>query len=188
MAAARQNVRKIQHQQYRTNGSVAYQPGYEGNTVRAPRRTQQPAPQPRPQVQPRRRVVQRPRVEVRQANAVSPFAVVGIAVVALLTFVLLIANARLMVINDQTVSLRSQLRELQAEQVTLLAKRELSYDLDAIEAQLTADGTMVKPQPSQITYLNSTEPDSVVFFFAPQRQGLSDLAGSIVDFFSDLLS
>lgn len=188
MAATRQNVRKIQHQQYRTNGSVAYQPGYEGNTVRAPRRAQQPAPQPRPQVQPRRRVVQRPQVQVRQANAVSPVAVVGFAVVALLTALLLIANARLMVINDQTVSLRSQLKELQAEQVSLLAKRELSYDLDAIEAQLTADGTMVKPQPSQITYLNNTEPDSVVIFRAPQSQDLSNLIDSVTDFLSDLMS
>lgn len=171
---------------YRTYGSAAYQPDYNGSAVRVARRERQL--QPRPQVRPRRRVVPRPQVQVRQANAFSPLAVVGFAAVALLTALLLVANARLMVINDQTVALRAQLKTLQEEQVTLLAKRELAYDLDAIEAQLTSDGTMVKPQPSQVTYLNASEPDSVVFFRTSEQRTLPDLIAELQDFFSDLLS
>lgn len=181
MAKSRQTTYRSQRQ-YRTYGSVAYQPSYDGSAAKTPRRKSQP--KPKPQVRPRRRVVPRPQVQVRQANAFSPLAAVGFAVVALFATLLLIANARLMVINDETVALRSQLKTLQAEQVSLQAKRELAYDLDAIEAQLTADGTMVKPQPSQIIYLNAAEPDSVVLFHAPERRTIYDVAADLLSFFS----
>ena len=171
--------------QYHTYGSVAYQSDYDGSAVRAPRREELQRSQP--QVQPRRRVVERPRIEVREAGAFSPFAIVGFAVVAICTALLLIANAQLAVINDQTVELRSQLATLQTEQNSLLAQYELSYDLDAIETQLTSDGSMVKLQPSQVTYLDVSEPDSVVFYES-QGQGVEGLLSAIKGFFYELLS
>lgn len=175
--------------QYHTYGSVAYQSDYDGSAVRAPRREelQRSQPQRKPQVQPRRRVVERPRIEVREAGAFSPFAIVGFAVVAICTALLLIANAQLAVINDQTVELRSQLATLQTEQNSLLAQYELSYDLDAIETQLTSDGSMVKLQPSQVTYLDVSEPDSVVFYES-QGQGVEGILSAIKGFFYELLS
>ena len=183
MARTRQVYR--QNRQYHTYGSTAYQPGYDGSAVRAPRRESES--QPRPQVRPRRHVVQRPQPEIRQAGAFSPFAVIGFVAVAICAALLLIGNARLMVIKDQTVTLNAQLKTLQAEQASLLAQREQLYDLEAIEAQLTAAGTMVRPQPSQITYLNAAEPDSIVRFREP-AQGIGGLLQQFRDFFHSLAS
>lgn len=175
--------------QFRTYGSAAYQSAYDGTAVRAPRREelQRTQPQRRPQVQPRRRVMERPRVEVREAGAFAPFAVVGFAVVAICAALLLIANAQLAIINDQTVTLRSQLETLKTEQNSLLAQYELSYDLDVIESQLTADGSMVKLQPSQVTYLDVSEPDSVIYYDS-KGQGVEGLLSEIKGFFYELLS
>lgn len=186
MAKTPQTTYRSQRQ-YRTNGSAAYQPDYDGSAARVARREQQVQPKPRPQVQPRRHVVRRPQVQVRQAGAFSLFAVVGFAAVAVCAALLLITNARLMVLNDQTVALRRQLQTLQTEQATLLAQRELAYDLDAIEARLTADGTMVKPQSSQFVYLDASKPDSVVRFHEAGA-GLSGLSEKVLNFFYDLLS
>ena len=159
--------RPNQNNPYRVSGSAAYQLDYEANRVRQPR------PDVRPQVQPRRQPAPRPRVQVRPAGAVSLLAVVGFAAVAVCAALLLIANARLMVLNDETVDLRSQLESLQAEEATLLAQRDKLYDLDTIAAQLTASGAMVKPQPSQVTYLSSDRPDSLVKYERP-RQSFRD--------------
>lgn len=182
MPNTRQNIYSTRQRQYRTYGSVAYQPSYDGSAARVPQ------PKPRPQVRPRRNIVQRPRIQVRQAGAFSPFAVVGFSVVALCAALLLIANAQLMVLRDETVSLRSQLQTLQSEQTVLLAQRELAHDWDAIEAQLTADGTMVKLQPGQLTYLSVSEPDSVVLLRHEETFGAAALAQEIQRFFSELLS
>lgn len=173
---------------YRTYGNIAYQPNYDGSAVRAPKRREQyPQPERKPQVKPRRRVLRRPKIQVREAGAFAPFAVIGFAAVAILAAFLLVENARLMIVNDQMVALRSDLKVLQEEQATLIAQYELTYDLNEIESQLTADGSMVKPQPSQMTYLDVSGPDSMVLFEG-RETGLAGLAAQVKRFFSGLLS
>lgn len=174
--------RPNQNNPYRVSGSAAYRLDYEANRVRQPR------PDVRPQVQPRRQPAPRPRVQVRPAGAVSLLAVVGFAAVAVCAVLLLIANARLMVLNDETVELRSQLEALQAEEATLLAQRDKAYDLDAIKAQLTASGAMVQPQPSQITYLNADQPDSVVKFEKPTQSFRDSIYEKLRELSSSLFS
>ena len=158
-----------QNNPYRVSGSAAYQPDYDGSAARV----RQPRPEVRPQVQPRRQPAPRPRVQVRPAGTVSLLAVVGFAAVAVFTALLLAANAKLMVLNEETVSLRAQLKTLQAEEATLVAQRDKAIDLDLIESGLVASGAMVQPQPSQITYINADQPDSVVKYEKP-RQSLRD--------------
>ena len=46
----------------------------------------------------------------------------------------------------------------------LQAKYELIFDLEAIEKQLLADGTMVRGRAGQTVYLDLSEPDSVVYY------------------------
>lgn len=151
---------------YQTYGSLAYQERFDGNTVRAPRpqEDEHRRPQERPRVQPRKRVQERPHIEVRQQGAVAPFAIFGFLAVAICAAFLLISCAQLAIINDQTVQLRNELEELKSAETVLLAQYELSYDLAAIEQQLTADGSMVKLQPNQITYLDTSEPDSIIVY------------------------
>ena len=107
--------------------------------------------------------------------------------VALCTALLVISYARLAVLNDQAVQLRSELEDLQTTQTTLLAQYELAYDLSAIESQLTSNGSMVKLQPSQITYLDISAPDSVIVY-DNSGQGISGLVNELESFFAQLMS
>ena len=152
--------------QYRTYGSAAYQPQYEGNTVRrsGQRTRRHEEPVRRPRVQPRTQTVARPSVEVRQQTAVAPFAIVGFIAVILCALMLVMSSAKLAMVKDQTVELRSTLADLQQEEKILLAQYELAYDLKSIETAVTADGRMVKPQNSQIHYMDLSGSDSVVVY------------------------
>ena len=135
---------------------------YDGSAAR--QLQQEEVLQPRPLVRPRERAVVRPKVRVREAGAVSPFAVVGFMAVAVFAVLLLFSYVQLAVISDQVVSLRSDLTSLKTEEAKLRAQYELAYDLDTIESNLTADNSMVKPQNGQVIYVDLSEPDTVTYF------------------------
>lgn len=170
---------------YEVYGNVAYDPVWEGGAA-APAPERQEVLRPRPNVRPKERTMARPRVQVREAGAVSPFAVVGFLAVGVMAVLMLMSCVRLTVINDETVQLRSELSQLQKEEATLLAQYELAYDLQAIEDQLTADGTMVKPSSSQMMVLDLSEPDNVVVY--EQDEGARSVWNGITGFFSNLIS
>lgn len=147
---------------YEVYGNVAYDPAWEGGAVAAPRREE--ILHPRPNVRPKERTLARPRVQVREAGKVSPFAVLGFACIGVLAVLLLMSCVRLTVINDETVQLRSQLSQLQEEEAALLTQYELAYDLRAIEEQMLSEGIMVKPNSNQMVVLDLSEPDNVVVY------------------------
>ena len=60
-----------------------------------------------------------------------------------------------------------------------MAQYELAYDLSAIEEAVTSDGSMVKPQASQIYTLDLSEEDSVVRY--DQESAAAGVAGSFLD-------
>lgn len=175
--------------QYRTYGSAAYQPEYEGNTVRrgAQRTRRQEEPVRRPRVQPRTQPVTRPSVEVRQQSAVAPFAIVGFAAVILCALLLVMTSARLAMIKDETVDLRSALSELKEEEKILMAQYELAFDLAEIEDMFTSDGSMVKAGSGQTVYMDMSEGDQVVYYAAAES-GLSGFIRQVEQFLADLLS
>lgn len=170
---------------YEVYGNVAYDPVWEGGAVAAPAPERQEVLRPRPNVRPKERTLARPRVQVREAGKVSPFAVVGFLSVGVLAILLLMTCVRLTVINDEAVQLRSQLSELKEEETKLLAQYELAYDLQAIETQLTTDGTMVRPSSSQMVVLDLSEPDNVVIYDRTENVGALDKIGNLL---SDLVS
>lgn len=144
--------------EYRTYGNVAYAPVYEGNTVRAPRR--QEVERPQPKRRPHRRHIVRPQVEVRQAGSVSVFAVVGFLAVGVFAALLLLSYVQLTMTADSVRSLRSELSQLQADNVALTAQYEQVFDMEHL--QQAVGGTMTRATGSQITYIDLSEPDSVV--------------------------
>ena len=155
---------------YRTNGSVAYAPVYEGNVVRSPRRQEEQRSVPkRP---PKHRAVERPRVEVRQAGHVAPFGVVGFLAVGVFAVLLLLSYLQLHMVSDSVVSLRNQLGELQAQNASLSAQYEQVFDMEHLEAAVGA--TMIRPTADQITYIDMSQPDSVVL-----HAGASPMAGAV---------
>lgn len=172
---------------YSTYGNVAYQPEYDGSAVRSPARREAEQPRRHPQVQPRERVAVRPSVEVRQQGAVSIFAIVGFAAVALCVLMLLVTGAQLTVVADETFDLQTELTELKTEEKKLQAQYELAYDLTEIEEQLTAGGAMVKASSANTVYLDLAEEDSVIYF-EQATEGIPGLVDRLEHFFGDLLS
>ncbi len=119
---------------------------------------------PGPMVRPRERAVVRPRVRVREAGLVSPFAVVGFLAVGVFAVLLLFSYVQLTTISQQVVELRNEMTALQSEEAKLRTAYELSYDLSSIEETMTASGAMVRPQNGQVVYVDLSEPDTVTFF------------------------
>jgi len=174
---------------YDSYGSVAYAPVYEGNTVRAPRREQEEevrrAPQPRRREQPRRRQLQRTQVEVRQAGAVAPFAVIGFLAVVMFAAMLLASHAQCTVLNAEVVQLRGELSTLQAENAKLSARYEQVFDMDKIQAAVGE--TMVRPTGSQAVYLDLSEPDTVVVYQNAGDNRLMDALTGVKETLGDLI-
>lgn len=143
---------------YRTNGSVAYAPAYEGNVIRSPRRQEEQWSVPKRA--PKRRPVERPQVEVRQAGHVAPFAVVGFLAVGVFAVLLLLSYLQLHMVSDSVASLRGELGELQTQHTALSAQYEQVFDMEHLEAAVGS--TMIRPTSDQITYIDMSQPDSVV--------------------------
>ena len=152
-----ENVRKIRYSSY---GSLAYDPAFEGNVVPAPSEE----PLFRPKVLPREHTLTRPKVQVRPAGQVSVFAVAGFFAVAIVAVLVLLSYVQLTALSDEVVSLRNEYNTLKSEEARLMAQYELAYDLKSIEDTVTADGRMVKPQSSQIYYMDLSGSDSVVIY------------------------
>lgn len=170
---------------YEVYGNVAYDPVWEGGAVATPAPGQQEVLRPRPNVRPKERTLARPRVQVREAGKVSPFAVVGFLSIAVMAVLLLMCCVRLTVLNDESVQLRNQLSQLQEEEADLLTRYELAYDLQAIESEMLSSGAMVRPSSDQMVVLDLSEPDNVVVY--DQSETGNGVVNEVKDFLGDLM-
>lgn len=169
---------------YRTNGSVAYAPAYSGNTVRSPKRGQEQRSLPKRA--PRYQEIARPQAQVRQAGQVAPFAIIGFLAVGVFAVLLLLSTLQLHVASDNVVSLRNELSALQTENAALSAEYEQIFDMEHLQAAVGA--TMIRPTADQITYLDMSQPDSVVVHRAGTGVALVDnTVQGAKSLFSDVL-
>lgn len=172
---------------YRTYGSVAYAPTYDGSAVRAPRREEElqraPAPYPRRREQVRKQ--ERPKVQVRQAGAVAPLSVVGFLFVAFLAAMLVTSYTRLTMANDEMVNLRGELSALKNDYAALTAQYEKVFDLAAIQ-EVVGD-TMVRPTNEQVVYIDLSEPDTVTVYQDTTLSPLLSLLGGVGDLFGGVI-
>ena len=159
--------RHSQLSSYRTYGSVAYAPAYDGTAVRAPRREE--VLRPKPRVRPRERVLTRTQVQVREAGQVAPFAVVGFIAVAVFAALLITSFAQFTALNGEVVSLQNQLTTLQTENATLSAQYEKVFDMETIQAAVGE--SMVRPTSDQVEYIDLSEPDTVVVYGEQEASG-----------------
>lgn len=175
---------------YDSYGSVAYAPVYDGSAVRAPRREEeyQVPPQPRRREQVQRRELTRTQVQVREAGAVAPFAVVGFLAVAIFAALLLFSHAQNTVLNAEVVNLRSQLTSLETESIKLNAQYEQVFDMEKIQAAVGS--TMIRPSAEQAVYFDLSEPDTVVVFDARKDgrigaafAGVANALGDLIEYF-----
>ena len=173
--------RRSQLSSYRTYGSVAYAPAYDGTAVRAPRREE--VLRPKPRVRPRERVLTRTQVQVREAGQASVFAVIGFLAVGVFAALLLLSY------TDQVVTLRSELTTLQTENATLSAEYEKVFDMERIQAAV--GDTMIRPTGDQVEYIDLSEPDSVVVYGQEDAKtgipgllaGLEEIISSLIEYF-----
>lgn len=172
---------------YRTYGSVAYAPAYDGSAVRAPRREEElqrsPAPYPKRREQVRKH--ERPKVQVRQAGAVAPFAVIGFLAVALFAAMLVTSYAQLTVANDEMVRLRRELSDLKSYNTSLTAQYEKVFDLATIQAAV--GDTMVQPTADQVVYIDLSDPDTVTVYRDAAPSFLLSLLGGVGDLFDGII-
>lgn len=173
--------------QYDPYRNVSY--AYDGSAVRVVEGQEVVRPQPRPRKSARRRQEEltRPKLEVRQAGKVAPFAVVGFLAVAVMAVMILMSYVQLSAISHEMVKLDSRMTELRSEEATLRARYELAYDLGAIEGAMTADGSMGRPQPGQLVYVSLAEPDKVVLY-GREEAAESDFLSEVQGILGNLLA
>ena len=172
---------------YDTYGNVAYAPVYEGNAVRVPRREETLQPKPRVRPREQERTLTRTRVQVREAGEVSPFAVIGFLAVGIFAALLLWSYSQYIMTTDQLVTLRSDLVDLQEENVRLSAQYEKVFDMERI--QEAVGDTMVRPTSDQIVYLDLSEPDRVTLYGEDETaQGPLGLWKGLEELFGDLFA
>lgn len=133
------------------------------------------------------RALTRPKVRVREAGYVAPFAVIGFLAVAVFAVLLMFSYAKLTAVNDQVVSARNQLNSLKTEESKLLTQYELAFDLNSIEKQALAGG-MVKPQIGQTYVLDLSKPDSVVRYQQQEGSSKADsLKAEVISIWNNLV-
>ena len=160
---------------------------YDGSAARVLEHDEVLRPEPRQHT--RRQAIARPRVRVREAGQVSLFAVCGFAAVAVMAVLILMCYVQLSSISSDMVALDSELTRLKSEEAALMARYELAYDLNTIESTVTADGSMIRPQPGQLIYVDLTEPDSVVVYDNGTEteksflDGIREIVGNVLAYF-----
>lgn len=166
--------------EYATNGSAAVDRAYA-------LRGALPEPLARPEL-PEERSVPRPKpVRVRAKLVLSPFALVGAAMVAVMLFMMISAYVRLYETTTQTAALTSELSELQAQQAILTTQYESRIDLSHIEEMATSELGMVKPGSDQTIYLDLAGPDEARVITPDRGKTARTVSDAFSESVSDLL-
>ena len=145
-----QDKRKIE---FRTQGSVAYDPSFYVGEEQAARPA--PAKKPRPRTRPQKQPV------VRQRMAVSPFAVVGVAGALLMLVLVIFGYAQVYESASRLGEMRDTVAQLQEENQKLQNQYDSSINLEQIEERARELG-MQQPTANQIVTLHIPAEDTAV--------------------------
>lgn len=118
------------------------------------------------------------RVQTRERQKLSVLTVLGFGAASALAVLVLMSYIQLMGISNSVVSLKSQLEDLETENVTLTTQYERMYDLNTVQEAAEAAG-MSKPSGSQIYYIDLSDGDSAVVYQQKEPDVLSRLLTSL---------
>ena len=118
------------------------------------------------------------KAQVRQAERVSPVAILGFAALTVLLSLTLFCYVELSSISKNVVSLQNQVSELETQQVVLLAQYERAFELASVKEAAMAAG-MSLPSDSQIYYIDLSAPDSAEVY-SSEEEGLDGLLQTLV--------
>ena len=111
---------------------------------------------------------------VRPAQKASPVLVMGFACVAALLMGLLMCYVQINAVSNSIVDMKSEISQLEIEQVTLLTRYEQAFDLASVKEAALAAG-MSQPSDSQIYYIDLPGQDRAVAYSAQKVGFLADV-------------
>ena len=153
-----------QHDRYRSNGSAAYdiyaEPLHKQNTAQPVRK-----PERLPEVPTRTAPVRKQKAKI----GISPFAVLGTVVAALMVLTVLFSYVRLYETKSEIGALESELAALNEEQARLQSQYDNALDLEAVEKR-AKELNMRQAGPSQIVYVQVDTTDTAEVYTAPEKQ------------------
>lgn len=128
------------------------------------------------------------RSKVKNGQAISPVAVIGLMCSAVLLVFMLMARIQFTKVSDKAVALEQQLSDLKVEQTRLLIDYETVFNMTEIEDYATSVLGMQRPRDEQIYYLNSSIPDKAVIIEESDDEKspidrLLDMIASIGEYF-----
>ena len=104
----------------------------------------------------------KPQITIRRERSVHPVKIVAVSVlVFMMGFTLLYSRVTINELNAQINNASSQLNVLQAEKVRMETELEGRMSLKAIEEMATNEYGMVKPDPSQVSYVKAEQESRV---------------------------
>ena len=103
------------------------------------------------------------KASIRPAQKVSPMALLGTVCVAFLMVVLLLCYVRLNTISRSIVAMKTEISQLEVEQVSLLTQYEQTFDPAAVKDAATAAG-MTQPSDSQVYYISLPGEDQATVY------------------------
>ena len=161
---------------YRSNGSAAYDI-YKQNTAR---------PLERPDHLPDAPAHAEPAKKVRLKLKISPFAVVGGILCAVLMVLVIFSYVNMFEVQNEIASLEATRRELAEENARLRADYEGAIDLEVIEERALALG-MRQPASDQIRYVQVGEGDTTQVYSEPEDRNIfEDVFYAFRDAFQDV--
>lgn len=175
--------------QQTTYGNVAYDLNYQRNVVPVPdggepSRQPQPRKHTRTGTRQRRRVMTRPKVKLRPRESVTPTAVVGFALAAVMAVLVLFSYVKLNNVYASTVALQNQLTTLQTEENTLKAEYEEVFNQDVLSKAVKKAGNLKPVTSDQIVYVELSDPDNIVVYEQEEKSGgIAAFFQSVRDFF-----
>lgn len=174
MAAAARDTRYRERQT--VNGSLAYDLDY------AVRERELRHAGEAPRAREKAKVYEAPRVLLRARQVVSPLAMLSVAAIMGLALLLLMSYMQLTALSTETVKLQSQLTELAEENVSLTAQYQRMFDMASVKEAAEAAG-MSKPSSTQMSRLDLSAGDSAVAYRQEEpglfRRILSSLHGGV---------
>ncbi len=179
-APASQRQKRVLRYRYEIEGAAALQP--ELIPDRKPLRKKRERPK---RVQNKKQNIQRLEdLRVRPAEGVAPAGVAGLMLAMVMAVLILQGQIQLNSLNNQVVSARSELSELQEVEDQLNAQYEQLFDMQGIESDMLNSGKMIQPGTSQQIYLDLSEPDSTtVYSSSGLLGGLKSLLSGLAEFF-----
>nr|WP_325221466.1 hypothetical protein [uncultured Oscillibacter sp.] len=116
-----------------------------------------------PKAREKAKVYEAPRVLLRARQVVSPLAVLSVAAIMGLALLVLMSYVQLTMLSADTVKLQSQLEELESENAALTAQYQRMFDMASVKEAAEAAG-MSKPSSTQMSQLDLSAGDSAVAY------------------------